>query len=102
MSFSASNNLLTLGAHAQRGFCFAESNALSINALKCEVVVVSSSKPPSHSVCSISGHPLAPSSSAKCLGYWWSWDLSADKAIAEAVGKARRAFFAYGDGCFPR
>ena len=86
----------TMDQQIQTVECFAESNALSINASKCEVVVVSSSKPPSHSVCSISGHPLAPSSSAKCLGYWWSWDLSADKAIAEAVGKARRAFFAYG------
>ena len=32
----------------------------------------------------------------KCLRYWWSWDLSATKAINEAIKKARRAFFAYG------
>ena len=33
---------------------------------------------------------------AKCLGYWWSWDLSASKAIDEAIQRARRAFFAFG------
>jgi hypothetical protein len=32
----------------------------------------------------------------KCLGHWWSWDLSADKAVDEAIKKARRAFFAFG------
>ena len=33
---------------------------------------------------------------AKCLGYWRSWDLSASKAIDEAIQRARRAFFAFG------
>ena len=29
----------------------------------------------------------------KCLGYWLSWDVSAKKAIDEAIAKSRRAFF---------
>ena len=33
---------------------------------------------------------------AKCLGYWWCWDLSDTTAIEEAIMKARRAFFAFG------
>ena len=32
---------------------------------------------------------------AKCLGYWWCWDLSDTTAIEEAIMKARRAFFAF-------
>jgi hypothetical protein len=30
------------------------------------------------------------------VGYWWSWDLSATKAVDEAIKKSRRAFFAFG------
>ena len=45
-------------------------------------------------------HHCWPATSAKenvkCLRYWWSWDLSATKAVDEAIKKARRAFFAYG------
>ena len=41
-------------------------------------------------------HQLIPCESAKCLGYWWSWDLSSTKAIHEAIAKARHAFFYFG------
>ena len=33
---------------------------------------------------------------AKCLGVWWSKDLSSKKSIEENIRKARRAFFALG------
>ncbi len=58
----------------------AELNALSINASKCEVVVVSSKKASPSPICSIAGEPITPNS-AKCLGHWWSCDLSSDKAL---------------------
>ncbi len=31
---------------------------------------------------------VVPSSSVKCLGYWWSGDLGASRAVEENVGKA--------------
>ena len=76
---------------------FAEENALTLNPAKCEVLIVSPSKL-AHStpVCTIADQSLLPKESVKCLGYWWSWDLSATKAVDEAIKKARRAFFAYG------
>lgn len=33
---------------------------------------------------------------AKCLGFWWSWNLAAKIAVDEAVKKARHAFFLFG------
>ena len=76
---------------------FTELNALVLNANKCEVVMVSNTKSRSDvPICTIANHLLAPSLSVKCLGHWWSWDLSSDKAIEEALGKARRCFFFYG------
>ena len=76
---------------------FAEENALTLNPAKCEVLIVSPSKlAPSTPVCTIADQSLLPKESVKCLGYWWSWDLSATKAVDEAIKKARKAFFAYG------
>ena len=57
-------------------------NALVLNPTKCEVLIVSPFKLASPtSVCTIADQPLIPKENAKCLGYWWSWDLSATKAI---------------------
>ena len=75
---------------------YAAENVLTLNASKCEIVIVSSQKAISSVVCSIAGQPLQPSSSARCLGYWWSWDLSADASIDVAISKARKCFFAFG------
>ena len=71
---------------------FVSSNALSLNPSKCEVVVISSIKVPASPICAVAEKQLCPSESAKCLGYWWSWDLSADIAIDEAIARARRTF----------
>ena len=80
---------------------FAEENALTLNPAKCEVLIVSPSKPVSSTpVCTLADLSLLPKASVKCLGYWWSWDLSATKAVDEAIKKARRAFFAYGAMAF--
>ena len=76
---------------------FATENALVLNPAKCEVLIVSPFKLASPTpVCTIADQPLIPKENVKCLGYWWSWDLSATKAIDEAIKKPRRAFFAYG------
>ena len=76
---------------------FAAENALVLNPTKCEVLLVSSSKPASPAPAGVLGNQaLIPRHHAKCLGYWWSWDLSATKAIDEAIKKARSTFFAFG------
>ncbi len=90
---TVSSNLATLNLQTSFVQCFTTENALTINASKCEVLVISASKTPSTPICHIAGHQLAPSDSVKCLGHWWSWDLS---AIDEAIKKARRAFFSFG------
>ena len=72
------------------------ANALSLHASKYEVGVVSSQNTPAEPICIVKGRPLFPVASAKCLGYWWSWDLSADKSIDSAIGRARSSFFAFG------
>jgi hypothetical protein len=72
---------------------FAVQN-LTLNPTKCEVVLVSPSKPvESAPIAVLGGETLTPRLSAKCLGYWWSWDLSATKAVDEAI---KKAFFAFG------
>ena len=76
---------------------FAKENGLALNPTTCEVLLVSSSKSVSSAPVGILGsQALTTQHHAKCLGYWWSWDLSASKAIDEAIQRARRAFFAFG------
>ena len=73
---------------------FAKDNALSLNPSKCEVVIIAPSRPTnSTSICTLNDQPLLPKQNAKCLGFWWLWDLSATKAIDEAITKAGRAYF---------
>ena len=45
---------------------------------------------------SIDQQQLIPKDAAKCLGFWWSWNLSAKTPVDEAVKKARGAFFIFG------
>ena len=76
---------------------FAENNGLTLNPTKCEVVLISPSKPATTApIATVEGRDLVPQLNAKCLGYWWCWDLSATRAVDEAIKKARRAFFAFG------
>ena len=61
------------------------------------MVLIFPSKPDASAPIAVLGSQcLTPRLSAKCLGYWWSWDLSASKAVDKAINKARRAFFAFG------
>ena len=50
---------------------------------------------PANPICTVGEEHPHPSESAKCLGYTWSWGLSADKAIDEIIVGVRRGF-AYG------
>ena len=75
---------------------FTQENGLTFNPQKCEVVVMSKTKDPKEVVCSIDQQQLIPKDAAKCLGFWWSWNLAAKTAVDEAVKKARRAFFLFG------
>ena len=76
---------------------FALENGLTLNPTKCEAVLVSPTKPSELTPIAILGDKvLTPHLTARCLGYWWSWDLSATRAVDEAIKKARRAFFAFG------
>ena len=71
---------------------FAAENVLVLNPTKCEVLLVSSSKPASSAPAGVLGNQaLIPRHHAKCLGYWWSWDLSVTKAIDEAIRKLGRS-----------
>ncbi len=65
-----------------------------LNTAKCEVMITSPTKPDSSSpVCTLDDQPLLPKECVKCLGYWWSWDLSATKAVDEVI---KKAIFSYG------
>ena len=76
---------------------FATNNGLTLNPTKCEVMLISPSKPATTAtIATLEGVGLRPQLSAKCLGYWWCWDISATKAVDEAIKKARQAFFAFG------
>ena len=76
---------------------FAANNGLTLNNTKCEVMLISPFKPATTAtIATLEGVGLTPQLSAKCFGYWWCWDLSATKAVDEAIKKARRAFFAFG------
>ena len=59
-------------------------------------MIISSQRAPAEPICTIKEQALPPVASAKCLGYWWSWDLSANKSIDTAIGRARSSFFAFG------
>ena len=73
---------------------FAIENALVLNLAKCEVLIVSPFKLASPTpVCTIADQPLLPKENVKCLGYWWSWDLSATKAIMNPSRKPGGPFF---------
>ena len=47
-------------------------------------------------MCHCDQQQLIPKDAAKCLGFWWSWNLAANTAVDEAVKKARRTFFLFG------
>ena len=94
---TVSSSLATLQQQIDTVHTFAVQNGLTLNPNKCEVLMVSSTKPSGEIPTAVLGNQaLVPQHQAKCLGYWWSLDLSASIAVDEAIKKARRAFFAFG------
>ena len=47
-------------------------------------------------VCEVEGSVMSAGDIGKCLGYWWSGDLSSSTSIDEKIRKARCAFFHFG------
>ena len=79
---------------------FASENGLQLNTQKCEVMIASSTCMADTHLCTIESNRIEAKHSVKCLGFWWSWDLSAKVAVEEGVKKARRAFFMHSSQVF--
>lgn len=74
---------------------FTSGNSLKVNVAKTEVVHISPHAPPSDPI-DILGSTVTIKKEAKCLGVWWTHDLSSRTSISENINKARRAYFALG------
>ena len=101
MGASAHADDVTSSLHCLAGLVqtFAHQNGLSLN-MKCEVMIASSMCKAEKVSVSIESMNIVAKKSIKCLGFWWSWDLSAKVAIEEAIKKARRAFFMHSSQVF--
>ena len=78
---------------------FTSSQGLALNVDKCEASI--SPSLPVDSTHILAGDLQFPlTTSARCLGAWWSPNLSCTKWVEESIKKARRAFFARGSGVF--
>ena len=78
---------------------FASSRGLVLSAEKCEAVV-SPANPPTMCSFQVGEINIPVTNSARCLGAWWTPNLSCTKWIDVNIKKARRAFFARGSGVF--
>ena len=74
---------------------FVSANSLALNTAKTEIVHLSRHALPQESIVVID-KTVTTKKEAKCLGVWWSQDLSSNKSVEENINKARRAFFALG------
>ena len=78
---------------------YVSSQGLALNVEKCEASI--SPSLPVNTTHIQSGDLMFPlTTSAKCLGAWWSPNLSCTKWVEENIKKARRVFFARGSGVF--
>ena len=74
-----------------------DRNLLKLNVSKCEIVLFSNHSPAAQlPVCEVDGAVMPAGDVGKCLGYWWSGDLSSSKSIEDNINKSRRAFFHFG------
>ena len=78
---------------------FADSRGLVLNFNKCEAIVSPSQQSASSSIIS-EGVSIPLVDTARCLDAWWTPSLSCSKWIEINIKKARRAFFARGQGVF--
>ena len=90
----------TIGAvGVERQAAFLQSltseNSLHLNMTKTEIVHLARHPVPIENV-NINNTQIETKKEAKCLGVWWTQDLSSRKSVEENISKARRAFFALG------
>ena len=78
---------------------YASSQGLALNVDKCEASI-SPSLPVDSTHIHMADLQFPLTTSAKCLGALWSPNLSCSKWVEENIKKARRAFFARGNGVF--
>ena len=71
-------------------------NLLQMNTQKCELVLHSHGSAPKDVKVEVGSTTLKPTTASKCLGVWWTSDLSPMKAITQNISKARKAFFSFG------
>ncbi len=71
---------------------FMSSNSLALNTAKTEVIHLSRHPLPTESI-NLLDQSVKTKKTAKCLGIWWSQDLSSTKSIEENI---KKAFFALG------
>ena len=74
---------------------FVSASSLALNTAKTEIVHLSRHALPQESI-DVIDKTVTTKKEAKCLGVWWSQDLSSNKSVEENINKARRAFFALG------
>ena len=78
---------------------FTSSQGLALNVDKCEASI--SPSLPVDSTHILAGDLQFPlTTSARCLGAWWSPNQICKKWVEENIKKARRAFFSRGSGIF--
>ena len=75
---------------------FTTRNGLKVNANKTEVIALSRANHPADYLLKIAGNEANTKKEAKCLGYRWKSNLSADKSVEANIEKGRKAFFAAG------
>ena len=75
---------------------FTSANHLKLNSSKTEIIKISRNFPDPEPI-QVSNWDVTTVASAKCLGVWWQFNLSALRAVQENISKARRAFFALGE-----
>ena len=78
---------------------FSSSRGLKLSVEKCEAVISPSSR---NAPLSLSGKDICipVTNAARCLGAWWTPDLSCPTWIDSNIKKARSAFFARGNNLF--
>ena len=75
---------------------FFTDNFLQLNADKCELIVHTHGESSKNISVDVGSTALEPTTASKCLGTWWTPNLTSTKAITENITNARRAFFSYG------
>ena len=82
---------------------FLTENFLQLNPDKCELIVHSSGNHFDSTAVKLGSQTLKPTTASKCLGTWWTHNLTSTKSIAENICKARKALFSFGSiGVFHR